>query len=136
MKHQPDKADTEQQSIYDWMPLLFLIDVALMFLGLFVANAATWWIWLPYHMASLAYTIFVLRLARLASRHVTESIPHQHIIGVLLYVSCHAIRLFSPGEIPIGLVGYSLFAGPISLVFLFDHFCEDTTQKETKHDFH
>lgn len=129
-----DNKKADEQEIRDWLVLLFLIDVSLMFIGLFVANAAAWWIWLTYHLASLTYTAFVLRLAFRASRHIPKSIPFQRSLGILLYGSCHAIRICAPGQIPISLVGYLMFAGPISLLLLFDHLNKQPNKNDLLND--
>ena len=112
--------------IRDWMPALFLIDVGLMFSGIFVANASAWWIWLPFHIASCTYTIFVLYLAQIASRYVPNSIPLQRPLGILLYLSCHVVQFFGPTQIQMALIGYLMFAAPIALIFMFDHLLEDS----------
>lgn len=125
MSFTPEKIDNSEQNIRDWMPLLFLIDVGLMSLGIFVANATAWWIWLPFHLAVFTYVSFVLYLAYTASRFVPASIPFQRQLGILLYLSCHSIQFFGPDQIPLALVGYLLFTGPLSLWFLFDHLLED-----------
>ena len=119
-----------EDCVRDWLPLLFLIDVALMFLGIFVAVAAAWWVWLTFHIAAFTYVIFVLRLAHIASRYIPRSIPFQRQLGILLYLSCHTVKLLRPDQIPIALVGYVLFAGPISLLFLFDHLLDEQDDKQ------
>ena len=53
------------------------------------------------------------------------SVPCQRHLGIFMYLSCHVIQFFGPGQILLGLVGYLLFAGPLSLWFLFDHLLED-----------
>ena len=62
-----------------------------MFAGLFVMNAAAWWIRVPYHIAAILLAIFVMRLAYNAARYVPESIPFQRQLGIFLYLSCHSI---------------------------------------------
>ena len=109
-----------EQSLRDWIAILFLVDVVLMFSGLFFLDATSWWLWLPFHLIACSYTLFVIYLAYKAMPHVPASIPSQRPIGVLLYLSCHAIQFFVPGQIPIAMVGYLMLAGPLSLIFLFD----------------
>ena len=125
MSDTTDQNSAADERIKLWMPLLFLLDVGLMFLGIFVANAVAWWIWLPFHLALGAYVLWVLYLAYRASRYVPTSIPFQRQLGIALYLSCHVIQFFGPAQIPLALVGYLLFAGPISLWFLFDHLLDD-----------
>ncbi len=102
------------------MPVLFLSDVMLMFSAMFFVNAAAIWVWLPFQILACSYTAFVLLLAYRAVAYVPASIPFQRPIGVTLYLSCHAIQFFVPGQIPLALAGYLLLAAPLSLIFLFD----------------
>ena len=102
-----------------------LVDLFLMFAGLFVMNAAAWWIRVPYHIAAILLAIFVMRLAYIAARYVPESIPFQRQIGIFLYLSCHSIQFFRWGELPIAMAGYLMAAGPLGIWFLFDHLLDD-----------
>ena len=109
-----------EHRLRNWMPVLFLADVAFMFSAIFFLNATAWWVWLPFQLLACLCTAFVLYLAYRAKPFVPTSIPIQRQIGVFLYLSCHGIQFFTPGQIPIGLVGYLLLAAPLSIVFLFD----------------
>ena len=108
-----------------WIALLTLVDIALMFLGIFVANATAWWIWIPFHVVVFISAACVLYLAHRASRYVPNSIPFQKQIGTFLYLSCHLIQGVCPANVPLAIVAYLIFAGPISLWFLFDHLFDD-----------
>ena len=115
-----NQAFAKEQRLRDWMPVLCLADVALMFSGIFFLNAAAWWVWVPFQLVACSFTLFVLYLAWVAIPFVPQSIPLQRPIGAILYLSCHAIQFFGPGQIPIALVGYLLIAAPLSVLFLFD----------------
>ena len=132
MSNCPNKCRETEEHIRDWMPVLFLLDVALMFIGIFVANATAWWIWLPFHVIACSYTIFVLYLAKIASKYIPQSVPFQRPLGVVLYLSCHGIQFLSPAEIPIWLTGYVLMAAPLSMLFLFDHLNDDQPESDSE----
>ena len=117
-------SEATEERVRFWSPFLALTDVGLMFIGLFVANAAAWWIWFPFHVAQFSLTLFVLRLSFIAARCVPESIPYQRIIGSFLYISCQGIMLFPAGQIPLAIAGYLMMAGPLGMWFLFDHLLE------------
>ena len=125
MSDQHQTTNAIEERVRFWMPFLVLADVGLMFAGLFVANAAAWWIWLPFHITLAALTIFVLKLAFFAARCVPQSIPYQRQIGSFLYISCQCIMFFDVGQLPMILVAYLMFAGPLGMWFLFDHLLED-----------
>ena len=102
------------------LPALFLADVGLMFLGLFVANAMAWWIWLPFHFVSICFAIAVVVIGHVATKEIPQSIPFQYLIGSALFLSCHSIVFFGSAQIPIWLAGYLMFAGPMASILLFD----------------
>ena len=112
--------DAAIQRLKDIAPILFLVDVALLFFGMFFANAAAWWIFLPFHFLASGYFAFVLILARRASRIIPPSFAFQRPLGVFLYSSAHVIQFGFPGQIPLLFAGYLLMAYPLAVVFLFE----------------
>ena len=102
------------------LPLLFLIDVAILFAGMFVSLMDAWWIVWPFRLFAMGFTLYVVQLAYRVKHLVPESIPCQRFLGCLLYISCHVIHFYGPSELPLFLVAYILFAGAISMFFLFD----------------
>lgn len=102
------------------LPLMFLIDVSFLFASLFVSCCETWWIVWSFQIFVTLYALFVVGYAYRCQQLVPASIPFQRAIGCFFYLSCHMVQFFGPAEIPLSLVAYLLFAGPISLIFLFD----------------
>ena len=99
--------------------ILFLAEVTLMFVGLFLVADNTWF-FVVFHVVATVFAIFVLRTAYRAARVIPASIPFQRPIGVTLYVTGHLIQFCYPGQLPIGLVGVLLITCPLAVIFLFE----------------
>ena len=108
-----------KQWFKDIAPVLFLVDVGLMFSALFSNNVAVIWVFVSFHFIVITFASFVLYLAYRAARIIPASIPFQRPMGVILYVSAHSLQYVFPGQLPLALAGYVLLAVPISIVFLF-----------------
>ena len=110
---------SSKQWFKDIAPVLFLIDVGLMFSGMFFNDVAAIWVSVLFQIVVTSYAIFVLYLAHRAARVIPTSIPLQRPLGVILYVSAHLLQIVFPGQLPLALAGYVLLAVPVSVIFLF-----------------
>jgi hypothetical protein len=116
----PLEADAaSKQWFKDIAPVLFLVDVGLMFSAMIFNNVAAIWVFVLFQIVVTSYAISVLCLAYRAARVIPASIPLQRPFGVILYISAHLLQFAFPGQLPLALAGYVLIAVPISIVFLF-----------------
>jgi hypothetical protein len=100
--------------------ILFLVDITLMFCGMIFANAAAWWVFIPFHVVATTYVTIILCLAWRAAKIIQPSFKFQRPIGITLYLPAHLIQFCFTGQVPIGLVGYVLIAFPLAVLFLFE----------------
>jgi len=98
--------------------VLFLVEVTLMFLGLFVA-AVPIWLQVTYFILAVALAVVVLQTARSAVQVIPASFPFQRPFGVALYLSAHTMQFFVPAPMPLEMVVFVLFALPIAMMLLF-----------------